>query len=53
MKNKKMHKLDKIFIIVFISIGLISGFIDGFAWRDVEEGGLPVFTFLSIIPEYI
>lgn len=52
MKNKKMHKLDVIFIVGIIIIAIIGGMIDLFAWKDVEYGGFPVFSCLSIYISY-
>ena len=43
MKKNKIHKLDLIFIVGIIVIGLLGGLIDGVYWKDVE-GGFPVFS---------
>ena len=52
MKNKKIHKLDLIFIIGLASIIMIGSIADAFSWRNVEQGGFPVFTLLGILASY-
>ena len=52
MKSKKIHKLDLIFIIGLASIIMIGSMVDAFSWRNVEQGGFPVFAFLGILASY-
>lgn len=51
---KKIHKLDKIFIIGIAIIGIIGGIVDGFYWLPYEgEGGFPTNSCISIYITYI
>lgn len=52
MKNNKLNKLDLIFIVGIGIIGIIAGMIDGFSWKDVEYGGFPVVSCMSIFASY-
>lgn len=52
MKNSKMHKIDKIFIIGIGIIAILGALIDAFYWKDVEYGGFPVFSCVSIFASY-
>ena len=47
-----MHKVDLIFLVGIGIIGILGGMIDVFYWRDVEHGGFPVFSCISIFPSY-
>jgi len=49
---KKMHKLDSIFMIGIIVIAILGMVVDYFYWKDVEEGGFPVFTCISVFVSY-
>jgi len=48
MEKNKMHKLDLIFIVGIVLIAILSAFADVFCWKDVEQGGFPVFSLMSI-----
>ena len=50
---QKIHKIDLIFIVGIICLGLFGGIIDGFYWKDVEYGGFPVFSMMSIFASYV
>ena len=52
MKNNKINKLDLIFLIGIATIGLLSSIIDVYVWRDVEYGGFPVYSVMSIYGSY-
>lgn len=52
MEKNKMHKLDLIFIVGIVVIGILGALIDGFYWKDVEYGGFPVFSCMSIFESY-
>lgn len=52
MKNNKLHKLDSIFFTGISIIGIIAGFTDMFYWKDVEYGGFPVFSCMSVFISY-
>lgn len=47
--KKKMHIVDIIFIIGILALGLLGGFGDAIYWKDVEQGGFPVFTIFGIM----
>ena len=47
-----MHKLDLIFLVGIVVIGILGVLIDGFYWKDVEYGGFPVFSCMSIFASY-
>jgi len=53
MKKNKMHKIDLIFIIGVIVISFLGGLIDHIYWKDVTEGGFPIFSLLSILGSYV
>lgn len=53
MEKNKMHKIDLIFIVGIIILGLLGGIIDGFYWKDVEYGGFPVYSMMGIFASYI
>ena len=48
MKNK----LDSIFIIGVLIIALLAGIIDAIYWHDIDTGGFPVYTCISIYVSY-
>jgi hypothetical protein len=50
---QKIHKIDLIFIVGIICLGLLGGIIDGFYWKDIEYGGFPVFCMMSIFASYV
>lgn len=52
MKKNKMHKIDLIFIVGIGIIAILGALIDGFYWKDVEYGGFPVFSCMSIFVSY-
>lgn len=52
MKNKKMHKLDLVFILGNIVIAIVAMILDWLSWKDIEYGGFPVFSCLSIYVVY-
>lgn len=52
MENKKLHKLDLIFLVGISIVGIIGGITDGFYWKDVEYGGFPVFSCMSVFISY-
>jgi len=52
MKKEKMHKIDLIFIVGIICIGIFGGLIDGFYWKDVTDGGFPVYSCMSVFGSY-
>ena len=52
MKNNKLHKLDLIFLVGISIVGTIGGITDGFYWKDVEYGGFPVFSCMSVFISY-
>ena len=52
MENNKMHRLDLIFIVGIGVIAILGALIDGFYWKDVEYGGFPVFSCMSIFVSY-
>ena len=49
---KKIHKIDLIFIVGIVCLGLLGGIADGFYWQDVENGGFPVFSMMGIFASY-
>ncbi len=49
-KKKKIHILDKIFVIASFVIPMLGMIGDYIMWHGVTEGGFPVCTILSIIP---
>ncbi|MBR6689646.1 MAG: hypothetical protein IKL68_06495 [Clostridia bacterium] len=49
-KKKKLHILDKIFVIASFVIPLLGMIGDYIMWYGVTEGGFPVCTILSIFP---
>lgn len=51
-KNNNLHKIDQIFIVGIIVIAILSSVIDFFCWKDVEYGGFPVFSCISIFASY-
>ena len=52
MKKNKIHKLDLIFIVGIIVIAILGALIDSFYWKDVNNGGFPVFSCMSIFVSY-
>ena len=52
MEKNKIHKLDLIFIVGIVVIGILGALIDGFYWKDVEYGGFSVFSCMSIFASY-
>lgn len=51
--NKKLHKIDLIFIVGVIILGLLGGMVEAIYWKDVEYGGFPVFSLMGIYASYI
>ena len=51
-RNNKLHKIDLIFIVGIIIIGILGALIDGFYWKDIAYGGFPVFSCISIFASY-
>ena len=49
-KKKKLHLLDKLFLIASFVIPMLGMIGDYIMWRGVTEGGFPVCTILSIFP---
>ena len=52
MKKNKMNKLDLIFVVGIGVIAILGALIDVFYWKDVEYGGFPVFSCISIYASY-
>lgn len=52
MEKNKMHKLDLIFIVGIGAIAILGALIDVFYWKDVQYGGFPVFSCMSIYASY-
>lgn len=52
MNNKKMNKVDFIFIMGVIVIAIIGVAIDGMYWDNIQYGGFPVFSCISIFASY-
>lgn len=50
---QKNHKIDLIFIVGIICLGLLGAIVDWFYWKDVEYGGFPVFSMMSIYGSYV
>ena len=50
---KKMHKIDLIFLIIIIFMGLLGGMLDVFCWKGVESGVFPVYSMMGIFVFYI
>lgn len=50
---QKIHKIDLIFIVGIIILGLLGGITDGFYWKNVEQGGFPVFSMMGIFASYV
>lgn len=50
---RKIHKIDLIFVVGNIILGLFGGIADGFYWKDVEYGGFPVFSMMGIFASYV
>ena len=53
MKNNKIHKIDLIFIVGIIILGLLGGIVDAIYWKDVEYGGFPVYSMMGIFASYV
>lgn len=53
MNKNKIHKIDLIFIVGIIVLGLLGGVVDGFYWKDVEYGGFPVYSMMGIFASYV
>ncbi len=49
-KKKKLHILDKIFVIGTIIIPILAMLADYIMWYGVAEGGFPVCTILGLFP---
>ena len=49
-QKKKLHILDKLFVIASLVIPMWGMLGDYIMWRGVTEGGFPVCTILSIFP---
>ena len=52
MKKNKMNKLDLIFVVGIGVIAILGALIDVFYWKDVEYGGFPVCSCISIYASY-
>ena len=52
MKKNKMNKLDLIFVVGIGVIAILGALIDVFYWKDVEYGGFPVYSCMSICASY-
>jgi len=52
MGENKMHKLDLIFIVGIGVIAIFGSLIDVLYWKDVEYGGFPVYSCMSISVSY-
>jgi len=52
MEKNKMNKLDLIFVVGIGVIAILGALIDVFYWKDVEYGGFPVYSCMSIYASY-
>lgn len=48
-----MNKIDLIFIVGIGIIAILGTLIDSFYWKDVNNGGFPVFSCMSIFVSYV